>query len=279
MIKRFFITPYALGLFLTSIHSLVMLAIAGLNTAWLAAAVAVVPGGLFFGRIMLGHTARTTNHTPLLWGPAALGVVLLLAMPSAGWIPVVYVLGWGLFGSLAYDFWYSRLGERSSPALVVGKQLPDFTLYSANGEEVKSATIRQAPALLMFYRGNWCPLCMAQIKEVAAQYRELSDRGVGIYLISNQSETFTQDLAKKFDVPMNFMVDRDATVAKRLGIAHQNGTPAGLAGYESETTMPTVVISNEGGEIIFADLTDNYRVRPEPETFLAVLDGRLPAES
>jgi hypothetical protein len=36
--------------------------------------------------------------------------------------------------------------------------------------------------------------------------------------------------------------------------------------------MPTVIITDEQGKIIFADLTDNYRVRPEPETFLRVLD-------
>ena len=36
--------------------------------------------------------------------------------------------------------------------------------------------------------------------------------------------------------------------------------------------MPTVVITDANGKIIFRDLTDNYRVRPEPETFLKILD-------
>jgi hypothetical protein len=37
--------------------------------------------------------------------------------------------------------------------------------------------------------------------------------------------------------------------------------------------LSTVVISDPDGTIIFADLTDNYRVRPEPSTFLAALDA------
>ena len=37
--------------------------------------------------------------------------------------------------------------------------------------------------------------------------------------------------------------------------------------------MPTILITDAGGKLIFADLTDNYRVRPEPETFLKILDG------
>jgi hypothetical protein len=60
-----------------------------------------------------------------------------------------------------------------------------------------------------------------------------------------------------------------------LGIFSKNGIPFGfqVMKYESDTVMPTVVITNSKGEIIFADLTNNYRVRPEPETFLRVLDA------
>jgi len=35
--------------------------------------------------------------------------------------------------------------------------------------------------------------------------------------------------------------------------------------------MPTVIITDEGGKILYSDATDNYRVRPEPELFLNVL--------
>jgi len=34
-------------------------------------------------------------------------------------------------------------------------------------------------------------------------------------------------------------------------------------------------MTNAQGKIIFADLTDNYRVRPEPATFLKVLDEQV----
>ena len=37
--------------------------------------------------------------------------------------------------------------------------------------------------------------------------------------------------------------------------------------------LPTVIITDAKGKIVFADLTDNYRVRPEPETFLKVIDA------
>lgn len=44
------------------------------------------------------------------------------------------------------------------------------------------------------------------------------------------------------------------------------------AGHEADTVYPTVIITDADNKIIFADLTDNYRIRPEPETFIRVLD-------
>jgi len=45
-----------------------------------------------------------------------------------------------------------------------------------------------------------------------------------------------------------------------------------IFGYDQDTVMPTVIIVNAEGEILFADQTDNYRMRPEPDTFLRILD-------
>ena len=46
-------------------------------------------------------------------------------------------------------------------------------------------------------------------------------------------------------------------------------------GYAADTVMPTVIITDAQHNIIWLDETDNYRVRPEPETFLRVIDSAL----
>lgn len=276
-LKRFFVSPYAMALFIATSHSIYMLAKTGLgsawlNTAWLGALIATLPGAFFFSRLMLSNVARTSDNTPLLWGSGLIGSVIALMLPSESALPLLYAVFVGLIGGLLYDFWYSRFGLRDDSVLSVGKDLPDFELYYPNGSRLSSSEIKKAPALMLFYRGNWCPLCMAQIEEIAALYRSLNERGVQIYLVSNQSDDNSAKLAEKFEVDMNFMVDKQGKVAETFKIKQAGGTPAGIMGYDADTNMPTVLISDKGGKIIFVDLTDNYRVRPEPDTFIRVLD-------
>jgi peroxiredoxin len=180
----------------------------------------------------------------------------------------------GPMGALTYVFWYSRLHRSRSARIAAGEQMPDVTFKGVSGETVRASSLFGTRVLYMFYRGNWCPLCMAQIRDVAAQYKALDARGVRIALVSPQPHENTASLAKKFDVPMLFLVDEGLAAAQALGIVHAGGLPAGfeVLGYEPDTVLPTVILVEQGGTILWADETDNYRVRPDPETFLAVLD-------
>jgi len=72
---------------------------------------------------------------------------------------------------------------------------------------------------------------------------------------------------------LDFLTDEDNRVARILGIHSPHGLPMGMQvlGYDSETVLPTVIITDTGGRILWAHETDNYRVRPEPEVYLSVL--------
>lgn len=184
---------------------------------------------------------------------------------------VLALSGW--IGFLLYAYWYSRLGRNPSEKLKIGNRLPKFTLKDVNDETIDSDDLISKPAILMFYRGNWCPLCMAQIKELASRYRDLEALGVRVALISPQPHNNTVELAKKFDVNFDFLTDGRNEAARILGIESENGIPMGMQilGYDSETVLPTVIITDGGGRVIWTHETDNYRIRPEPDVFLDVL--------
>ena len=272
-LKRYFPIPFILiGLGVSAYGVSVLVSAPEPRWAWVGAIVAILPFVLFLLSLALFKRARTgRNQYPLL-GLAVVGTVVSFAFyeSPASWL----ALGLGLIPSFAYVYWYSTLDRSRSGGLVVGAVLPELELVDAHGQAVTRTPGKHA--LYMFVRGNWCPLCMAQVKEIAAQYRELEARGVEVFLITPQPEKNTRDLAGRFDVPIRFCVDEGNQTARKLGIDHVGGVAFMMEplGYGQDTVLPTVLIVDPESRIVFADLTDNYRIRPEPSTFLAALDAQ-----
>jgi peroxiredoxin len=245
------------------------------QTAWLGAAIASAPFPILFGWLTVKPVARTTETLPVFLAIAAAGVMVSIweqfIEGTSGWGPTSVGLVSALIFAV-YVFWYSRFDRVSSMDLAVGNSLPDFELTDSNGNLFSSAELAGSPAVVMFYRGNWCPLCMAQIREIVDRYQELESMGVKVVLVSPQPDEQSRKLAASYDVPFHFLVDKDNELAESLGIAVTNGVPIGLpGGYAPDTVLPTLVVTNTSGTIVFSDQTDNYRVRPEPDVFLAIL--------
>jgi peroxiredoxin len=270
--KRYFPIPYLIVGMAALGHIVTHLVRAeSWGLAWVGALLAIAPLVTFMSSLVLVQRARTFRNQYLMLGVALLGTVTaLIGFESpATW----YALFLGFIPTFGYVFWYSVLDRSSSMALEVGATLPELDLRDGDGNAVIPTEGKHR--LYMFIRGNWCPLCMAQVKEVASQYRELEARGVEVFLVSRQPAANTRSLARRFDAPIRFCVDEDGQLARRLGIEHIGAVPFLMEplGYEADSVLPTVLITDPDGTIIFADFTDNYRVRPEPSTFLAALDA------
>lgn len=279
ILKSIFISIFPVIALYFAIDSIVHLINHGISYRYIGRLIIASTIALLFILIFLRPVARTDANLKAYTLPVAIGFLISLiyggiieqdlngSLPSIG-----LFLGWVL-----YIKWYSVFNNRTSNEILkVGNKLPEFELQDTEGDIIKASTFTGNPSIFLFYRGNWCPLCMAQIKEIVSQYKELEKRKVNMILISPQPHKHTKSLAKKFNVNFNFLVDQGNKVAKQLNIFAKNGLPMGFQtlGYDSDTVLPTVIITNNEGKIIWADLTDNYRLRPEPDTFLQILDAQ-----
>ncbi len=189
--------------------------------------------------------------------------------PSAApMLAFIAMAGW-----MAYITWYSEL-DRSKSRITVGKRLPKIFLETYDGKQVTSENWLGEKRLVLFYRGNWCPICTAQVQELTSFETQFQNRGIKITLVSPQSHQKSKTHAQKYNLPFDFLVDKKNAAAKTLGILSSAGLPAGLEllGYESDVPMPTLFILDEKGKVIYADLTENYRVRPRSQDILKALD-------
>jgi peroxiredoxin len=275
-LKSYFIFPAALISVLLLFWSLFQAIAGGYDrVAWIGAAISALPLPFLILRLMIRPIERTSENLPLLLLLSSVGLMIAaweqFLEGVGGWAPLSVALVNAAI-MLLYVFWYSRFGRIESMQLGVGNKLPEIRLQDSEGNDVGSEDFSGSPVVLLFYRGNWCPFCMAQIQEIVDRYQDLHDMGIKVALISSQPDEHTRSLAGRHDVPFYFLVDTDNKLAESLGIAVDYGVPVGIMGnYAPHTVMPTVVVANANGTIVFSDQTDNYRVRPEPDVFLAIL--------
>lgn len=285
LLKSFFISNYMMAIMGIAAYAGWMLYQGENEMAWSGVLLTVAPILMVISYVMMfKNVARTSAHFPLINLLGAIGVVLSMwfwyAHETPILAPAIASVSW--FGFLLYAYWFSTYGDRQpSMKLVVGTKLPHFTVRNVEGNLVNSAQLTDKPAILIFYRGNWCPFCSAQIKELISRYKQLDALGVRVVFIAPQPHENTIGISKTYDAKFDFLTDEDNAAARALGIEHKDGLPMGMQvlGYESDTVMPTVIITGKDGKIVWTHETDNYRVRPEPDTFLQVLrqHGVVPA--
>lgn len=259
------VTGLAVAILMTARH--------GLASPWVGTALACAGPVAFFATVFTLPIARTSPNLHAVLGAGVVGTIVSLVLGGGAGTPSAIAATVGIGGTLLYVYWYSRFARPTAPVLREGATLPAFPLVE-HGRDVQSADLVARPALWIFYRGNWCPLCVAQVREICAQYHELARRGVDVFLVSPQPEANIAALAERCDAPLRFMNDRDNRAAAILGIVEKAGLPAGMQmfGYDSDVPRPTVFITGEGGRVLFCDHSENYRVRPEPAQYFAVLD-------
>ena len=278
-IKGIFILSYPALAVMIALIAITMIVDRGPHLSWIGALITVLP---FLGLQIRANSskklARTSHSLPILSSLTLAGAVLsaygFFREGANEYAPLI-ASGVGLAGFFLFDFWYSSLGRRIGERLRVGELLPSFSVEDTDGKPVSSDSLLGKPLLLMFYRGNWCPFCMGQVREITDRYRDLIDRGINVALISPQPPDITRRVADIFKVPFRFLIDKNLAAARALDILQQDGVPPGPTArkFGHDTVLPTVIITDPEGKILFTDQTRNFRVRPEPEIFFRVFSS------
>ena len=276
LLKSIYVSTYMMVAMFIMGYAIWSLVQTGNYVSWGGVLLATAPFMIVLTWIMATKSvARTSAHFPLLNILGMAGVALsawgYFANGAGTTALMLAIVGW--LGFIVYSYWYSVFGRKESEQLQAGRKLPEFQVMDTSGNMVGPASFSGQPTVWMFYRGNWCPLCMAQIKELVKEYQSLEELGARVALVSPQPHKYTISLARKFGVKFDFLADENNQAAKVLGIFSPNGLPMGLQalGYDNDTVLPTVIITDKDGSVLWAHETDNYRVRPEPSVYLGVL--------
>lgn len=180
------------------------------------------------------------------------------------------------------ELFASGIGQK---ILSVGDTAPAFALPDSDRRIVRSADLLTiGPLIVKFFRGRWCPYCVAELEAWRDAYPAVRERGALLIAISPQTVHQNDLLVQQHPLPFPVLSDPGTSIAQSFRLTysipenHQkhyrrmlvnlpfiNGDP----GWR--LPLPATYVIRPDGTVAYARAYADFRVRPDPEEVLAAL--------
>ncbi len=180
----------------------------------------------------------------------------------------------------------SGIAER---ILAAGSIAPEFELTDANGKWVRSCDLlASGPLVVIFFRGRWCPYCIATLEAWQAIHAQLQQLGASLIALSPQTLKQNNLMAEQHKLRFPVLSDVEARVAHKFGVAYK--LPPDLQELDRrifinlefingnknwELPLPATFVIGTDGKVLFAEAHTDYTRRTEPERVLQLLSQML----
>jgi peroxiredoxin len=165
--------------------------------------------------------------------------------------------------------------------LAAGAAVPDVTVRTADGQPfaLRTETAKQ-PALLVFYRGGWCPFCTRHLAKLQEAQPELKTLGYRILAISADPPAALKPAADKHQLTYTLLSDSERRAADAFGLSFRldDETAKKYQGYRLPLNptgdggfwlpVPAVYLVGRDGRIAFAHSDPDYTKRLPVEDLL-----------
>ncbi len=172
--------------------------------------------------------------------------------------------------------------------LAVGAKAPAFTVLEADGKAFEFTPEKLSkPALLIFYRGGWCPYCNAHLKDLRTVEPQIVKLGYDVLFLSADRPEILHSSLKE-DMNYRLLSDNQVHAARAFGIAYRldDATYEKYKGYgidleasqgakHHELPVPAVFIVDRKGIIRFAHTNPDYTVRLDAASVMAAAKAAL----
>lgn len=167
----------------------------------------------------------------------------------------------------------------------IGDKAPTFRLPDARGGDLDLADVlTDGPAVIVFYRGAWCPYCNIQLNAFQRALDDIEATGATLIAISPQTPDTSLSLAEKAELAFPVLSDIGNTVASQYGLTYRldadsielySRAGVDVPGHNGDASweLPTsaVFVIRTDGAVLYRSVTAEYRWRVGPAEILAAL--------
>ena len=189
----------------------------------------------------------------------------------------------------AFATWVAQLAAAGVPAGAAepGHALPDTPMLDAHGAATTlHAATAGRPAVIVFYRGVWCPYCNVALRTYSQElHPALADHDIELIAVSPQTPDGSLSTQQKHGLPFPVLSDPGNALARELGIllpartreirAAQEKIGTDLLTVNADGTenlpMPTVALLDAEHQLRWIDIHPDYTTRTEVADILAAV--------
>ena len=153
------------------------------------------------------------------------------------------------------------------PAAAVDALAPDFAGLDADGKEFRLSDLRGSPVLLKFYRGYWCPYCVAELAQLNEFAKDFAALGVKLVAVSSDGPDELRPFKRKHNWDITLLADPALAIHRLYNVQQRNFTPR--RGPFRELAIPTTILIDRDRRVLWLDQAVDFRVRPQAAMVLA----------
>ncbi len=195
----------------------------------------------------------------------------LLSHPGA----IGYAIGGVAFAASGFFFFLTFMSglPAQRAAVAAGSKAPDFSAFDSDGRAFQLSGLSGSRVLLKFFRGTWCPYCVADLRLWNAQREALRALGLKLVAVSHDSVGELGKFKRTHGLDMTLVADPELEIIRRYNLQNRNFTPK--RGPFRDMSIPATILIDADGKVLWMSQANDFRVRAHPAKVLADIRAAL----
>lgn len=167
--------------------------------------------------------------------------------------------------------------SQAKPAgLQINDTAPEFTAKDQDGKDISlSEVLKKGKVVLVFYRGQWCPYCNKELKNLEDSLSLITSKGATVLAITPEQPTYVDKTIEKTRATYSILTDEHLKIMKAYDVAFAldpstvekyktYGIDFSLANGDNGANLPVpaVYIIDTKGYITYRYFDADYTKRP-----------------
>ena len=185
----------------------------------------------------------------------------------------------------AFLFVFTLSAQEKPEGLFINSKAPDFKAVDQNGNNIRlKDMVKNGNVVLFFYRGNWCPYCSRQLKQLQDSLELFVEKGVQVVAITPEKPEGISKTIEKSNATFPIIHDEEGKIMKaydvRFALDEKSVSRYKMSGIDLAATngkngtnlpVPAVYIINKENTIIYRYFNEDYKKRVSVKELLSNL--------